>query len=163
MSNPPTNLRVLRPSRHRPVAGDVFALQVPDRSYLFGRVILVEPDRAPMPLSYLIYVYDHRGSDKAFDIRQLRPDRLLIPPVWINRMPWAKGYFETLANLPIDKGDLLEQHCFVRWTGELLDETGATLPQRVEPCGDWALSSYRWLDDRISDALSIPRAPSGDG
>lgn len=162
MADPPTNLRVIRRSRHRPQRGDVFVMQLPDGDYLFGRVILAEPPReqAPMPASYLIYVYDHRQGDKTVDVAVLRPDRLLIPPVWINRMPWTKGYFEHLTNAPIGADDLLAQHCFYEWTGDHLDETGKKLPGPVEPCGDWALSSYRWLDDHVSDALGIPRVPS---
>ena len=112
-----------------------------------------------MPASYLIYVYSHRAADKVVDWEQLRPDRLLLPPVWINRLPWTKGYFEALANEPIQSEDLLERHCFRDWAGEYLDERGNRLVGAVEPCGDWGLSSYRWLDDQISDALGLDRAP----
>lgn len=62
-----TNLRILRPSRKPVRTGDVFAMQVPDGTYLFGRVIeadITEPSRAPIPGSYLIYVYRHRSADK---------------------------------------------------------------------------------------------------
>jgi hypothetical protein len=39
MAEVKTNLRVLRPSRKKVRAGDVFAMQMPDDLYLFGRVI----------------------------------------------------------------------------------------------------------------------------
>ena len=100
MTHVSTNLRVIRRSRHRPSVGDVFAMQLPDDRYLFGRVIGadLDPPRAPMPGAYLIYVYRHRSTSKVPDWAALQADRLLLPPVFINRMPWTRGYFETVDN-----------------------------------------------------------------
>jgi Immunity protein 26 len=136
-------------------------MQIPSAEYLFGRVILADPPRgqAPMPCAYLIYVYRHRGLTKTVEWSSLRADDLLLPPVWINRMPWTKGFFEHQHNAPLEPGDLLNPHCFHRWTGDYVDERGRKLSGPVEPCGDWALSSYRWLDDHVSEALGIPQAP----
>jgi hypothetical protein len=161
MSNPPTNLQVLKPSRKKPAAGDVFAMQLPDDSYIFGRVIeadLQDFNRAPMPGSYLIYVYSVRSSEKQPDLGALLPDRLLLPPVFINRMPWAKGYFENVGHEDLSSRLLLQQYCF--WDAaraRYVDEKLIPLPRELQPCGDWGLSSYRWLDDQVSDALGIPR------
>lgn len=163
MSNPATNLRVLKPSRKKPAAGDIFAMQLPDGSYLFGRVIgadLKDYNRAPMPGSYLIYVYNVRSSEKDPDLNALLPDRLLLPPVFINRMPWTKGYFEDVGHEDLSPRLLLRQYCF--WDAarsRYVDEQLNPLPRERQPCGDWGLSSYRWLDDQISDALGIPRVP----
>lgn len=155
------NLRVLKRSRSKPDPGDIFVMQLPDDAYLFGRVILADlpHGKAPMPGAYLIYVYRERAVGKAPPVDRLTPDRLLLPPVFINRMPWTKGYFETVRKQALSSGDLLGQHCFRDFTGSYFDETGRKLPGPVEPCGDWGLSSYRWLDDHISDALGIPRVP----
>lgn len=154
-------MRVLKPSRRKPASGDIFALQLPDGRYLFGRVIYADLplENAPMPGSYLIYVYDHVSREKRPELDQLGPHRLLLPPIFINRMPWTKGYFETIDNLTLSDDDLLAQHCFRRWTGDYMDEQGHRIPAPAEPCGDWGLSSYRWLDDQLSDKLEIPRTP----
>jgi hypothetical protein len=154
-----TNIRVLKPSRKKPADGDIFALQLPDDQYLFGRVIYADLslENAPMPGSHLIYVYDHVSREKRPALHRLKPDRLLLPPIFINRMPWTKGYFETVDTQPLSDGDLLAQHCFRRWTGDYVDEQRHRLPAPVEPCGEWGLSSYRWLDDQLSDKLGIPR------
>ncbi len=156
-----TNLRLLKRSYRQPLPGDVFVMQLPDDRYLFGRVILADipHDESPMPGAYLIYVYRHLSVTKTPDFAALCPNQLLIPPEFINRMPWTKGYFETVASRPLEKSDLLPQHCFLRHTGKYVDETGTELPSRVEPCGEWGLGSYRMLDDLISDALGIPRVP----
>ena len=56
MPDPQTNLRVLKRSNKKPLAGDIFVMQLPDETNLFGRVVGagLERPHAPMPLSYLI-------------------------------------------------------------------------------------------------------------
>jgi hypothetical protein len=153
-----TNLKVLRPSRKKPQVGDVFAMQLPDDTYLFGRVILVDlpGDRAPMPLSNLIYIYRERASTKILpDLSVLTPDRLLLPPIFTNRKAWTLGYFETIDNRPVGPEDLLAQHCFYDFTGKYLDLEGHPLSGPVEPCGDWGLSSYLLIDRDVCAAVGI--------
>lgn len=163
MTHPQTNLQVIRASRKKPLAGDIFAMQLPDGSHLFGRVIdadIQELARAPFQGSYLIYVYDIRSVDKSPVVANLTPDRLLLPPVFINRMPWTRGFFETVSHSDLGKHDLLQQVSF--WDqlrGRFVDQAGKVLPHAVEPMGTWLLFSYRWLDDQVSDALGIPRVP----
>ena len=162
MADNDTNLQVLKRSRSKPGPGDVFAMRLPDDSHIFGRVIAgeLEPPLAPTPVSYLIYVYDERSVSKEPDLAQLTPERLLLPPVFINRLPWTKGYFENVAHEELRQSQLIAQHCFRDVArSRFVDERQQPLPREVHPCGDWALSSYRWLDDRISDALGIERAP----
>ena len=59
----------------------------------------------------------------------------------------------------------MRQHCFSRAplspnaAPVFVDENGRELKQRTEPCGEWGLVSYRWIDDHVSDAIEIPRAP----
>jgi Immunity protein 26 len=163
MPEPQTNLRVLSPSRKKPRAGDIFAMRLPDETHLFGRVIaadLTEAHEAPMPGAYLIYVYRHRAESPEPGRAALVPDNLLLPPIFINKMPWTKGYFRTVDHMELTPSDRLAQHCF--WSagrGIYVDENRNQLPREIQPCGDWALSSYRWLDDQISDAVGTPRAP----
>jgi len=104
-----TNFKVIRPSRKKPQRGDVFAIQLLDDRYLFGRVIEAELplDRAPMPDAYLIYIYRERASTVTPPMDTLTPDRLLLPPIFINRLPWTKGYFALVTHCAIGPGDLL--------------------------------------------------------
>lgn len=163
MSDSPTNIQVIKPSRKKPQQGDIFAMRLPDGSHLYGRVVeadIQDLRRAPMPGAYLIYIYRERATSMRPDLDALTVDHLLLPPVFINKMPWTKGYFATVESRPLESGDRLAQHCF--WSagrGIYVDENRNPLPREVHPCGDWGLSSYRWLDDQISDALGIPRVP----
>lgn len=163
VTTPTTNLRVLRPSRKAPLPGDVFAVQVPDSSYRFGRVIR---DDATWTLAegagpaVLIYIYKVRASELAMPSREeLRPARLLLPPMMTNRLPWTRGYFATVDHLLLDEADVLSQHCFLSASrGIYLDADGHVLDSPSQPVGDFGLHSFHTIDDAISDALSIPRA-----
>lgn len=73
----------------------------------------------------------------------------------------VEGYFETVANWPMEPGEVLPGHSF--WSvarGRYLDQYGNALEGPIEPVGDWGLHSYRTLDDAVSDALGIERAPA---
>lgn len=155
-----TNLRVLRPSRKKPVAGDVFVMQLPDDRYVFGRVVSTEAEIGPMKDVILIYAYRPPFESKEVpDRSKLSPDRLLVSPMLTNRLPWSKGYFETVAHRPLEPDDVLSQHCFLSAArGRYFDEKGNELPGAIEPVGDWGLHSYRTIDDEISDALALERA-----
>lgn len=157
---PPTNIQVLRPSRKRVQAGDIFRVGLPEATYVFGRVIGAAMDTGPMgPGSYLIYVYAHRSRVHEPDLDRMATKDLLIPPLFINRLPWSRGYFEAVSHRPLSTDDVLPCHCFRSLNGTYLDETGAPLPHAIQPCGEWGLNSFRTFDDQLSDALGIPRVP----
>ena len=163
---PATNLQMIRRSRKKPLAGDIFVMQLPDSTYLFGRVMeadIREFQRTPLRGSDLVYNYDYRSQTKEPDLSQLTPDRLLIAPKFINRLGWSRGYFETVAHKPLKASDWLEQVSY--WNDgrkKYLDQDGKILPGKVEPCGVWGMGNYRHIDDLVSDALGIPRVPVED-
>ena len=101
-----TNLRVLKRSRTPPKRGDIFVMQLSDGSYLFGRAILTDApqEHAPMPGANLLYIYNARARTPNPHYAVLRPGRLLIPPVWTNRLAWTNGYFQTAENRPLERG-----------------------------------------------------------
>lgn len=157
-----TNILPIKRSRTAPRAGDIFAINVSDDFFLFGRVIGagLGRERAPMPGANLIYVYQLRSAAPVPDLRSMTPDRLLIPPVFINSQPWTRGYFLTVGHHDLQNSDQLQPHCFwsvLRQT--YIDGDMVPLAEPAPQCGTWALFSYRWLDDQISDAVGIPRVP----
>lgn len=156
------NLRILRPSRKRLVAGDVFVMLPPDDRYLFGRVISTAAQwgAGPSVTANLIYVFKVRSESKTVPNRsELLADRLLFAPVVINRLPWSRGYFETIANLTMGVDEALPIHCFRFSSGRYFDENGRELSGPTEPCGEGGLHSFRTVDDLVSEALGIPLAP----
>jgi hypothetical protein len=157
---PRTNLALLRRSRKKAARGDVFALLPSDgRGYLFGRVIRVELP-APFIGQLIIYIYRHRSINMLPEQGSLLVADLLLPPIITNELGWRHGLFVTVANWPLQPLDVLRPHCFLDpITGRYYDEEENALPAPVPPCGEYGLVSYRRIDDLISDALGIPRAP----
>ena len=161
MSEP--NFELLEPSRKKLIPGDTFVMRYPGIGYLFGRVIYVDlpAGRAPFPGCNLIYIYDERSSVPDPDGLSLVRENLLVPPIFINRLPWSRGYFQTVAHTPLQAGDILERHCFDATVFNkimFVDQDCAKLDEPFEPCGNWALDSYLTIDDAVSEALGIPRA-----
>lgn len=154
-----TNMRVLQPSRVKPRQGDVFVLGVGER-FLYGRVVSTQAMAGwSMPGSILIYLF--RTESPVTDLPDrsvLGTDNLLVSPMMTNKLPWSRGYFQTVANLPLADGEVLPRHCFQSTAGRYFDEVATELPGPIEPCGDWGLHSFRTIDDEVSDTLLIPRA-----
>jgi len=156
-----TNLQVLTKSKKRQRPGDVFAMLLPDELYLFGRVISIEAVIGPMVGVLLLYVYKGRSDVLETPSRnKLSPDQLLIPPILTNRKGWTTGVMETIDHIPLIPDDLLDQHCFHSYSqNRYFDELSNPLPGPIGLVGRAALSSFRTMDDRISDALGFDRAP----
>lgn len=154
------NLRELKPSRRKPVEGDLFAMKLADGRYLFGRVVNTNAQALP-PLGGAILIYIYRPTFTSMsepDRSLLTPRELLVPPLMTNRLPWSKGFFQTVANWPLEAEDVLPQHSFLSTLGRYYDENGNELAGPSEPVGDHGLHSYRTIDDQISDALMLSRA-----
>lgn len=93
------NLRTLNRSRAKPATGDIFAMSPRVGLFLFGRVIRADLPRelAPMPGSYLVYIYRHTSTAMEPDPTDLVPAALLLPPLFINQMPWSRATSKPLV------------------------------------------------------------------
>jgi len=164
--DPKTNLVKAKGTRRHPENGDIFYMRLPTGNYLFGRVRFAEASRekAPMPGATLIYIYSWQSPTPQPDYTMLRRDRLLIPPLWTNRMSWTKGYFQHVENRAGDDRIIFGPSCFHdKFRDRYVNEHGNRVSGRAEPCGSWALVSYRGIDDRVSDAVGIVRVPMEPG
>jgi hypothetical protein len=157
-----TNLQVLAPTRKAPKAGAIFVLRPVGRGYFFGRVVATDARIKTMENCVLLYVFAIE-SDTKQPPERLSAMQLLIPPLMTNRLPWSRGYFENIAQRGFELGERLPVHCFhdpaFKRYDRYWDEYGHELTAKREPCGVYALKSYRTIDDAVSDALCIPRVP----
>jgi len=148
-------LRELNPSRKRLRAGDVFAAQLIDGRYVFGRVIRTDARVGPITDMNLVYVYRATSVHKQAP-GGLSPRDLLVAPFIINRLPWSRGYFETVGNQPLKADEVLPKHCFYEpMTGRYVDELDNPLDGRSEPCGIAALNGFGSAGEAIAEALGI--------
>jgi hypothetical protein len=159
-----TKMLVIEPSRKKIRAGDIFTFTVNREEFWFGRVIYegiefckrtVNGINIPgWPNTTFLYLYNAVGSSMN-DIPMLDRNRLLIPPLGTNHMPWRKGYFFTVANRAIHQEDVLPEHCFRDYSYNCYRNLhGDVLPQRIEPSGFYALDSYQTIDDSVAKALA---------
>jgi immunity protein 26 of polymorphic toxin system len=157
-----TNLQTLAPSRKAPKAGDIFVCRPAGRGYFFGRVVATDARIRTEQNCILLYTFATE-SDTKQPPERLSVMQLLIAPLMTNRLPWSRGYFETVARRDFELGERLPVHCFrdlfFKPYTRYWDEYNHELPQKREPCGDYGLHSYRTIDDAISDALGIPQVP----
>ncbi|MET8160966.1 Imm26 family immunity protein [Sphaerisporangium sp. NPDC005289] len=152
----------MRKSRVRPRTGDVFALDVENVGHVFGRVMLAGlPEEHPHTSEALLcYIYSLRSPERFVDAGDMKKDELLIPPFFINSMPWRLGYFETIGHAEPTEVDLLPRHCFYSITWDsYYDEWGNKLKERYEPCGVWGIRAYGGIDVEVSKALGITSSP----
>ena len=130
----------------------------PDGEFLFGRVVDTEAKIGPLLHCILIYVYRVRSRTTDI-IPPLKREELLCAPMMTNRLPWSKGYFETVAHRALATDARLSKHCFRDSRGLYFDEFGNQLPQAIEPVGQWGLNSFRTIDDEVSKALGLVLSP----
>lgn len=151
------NLAVLKKSRRGPEAGDIFVMLPRDQLFLYGRVISTEAKIGPMENCVLIYIYTLRSTTK-LPVPELSRDHLLVPPIMTNKLPWRRGYFETVDHQTLEEEDRLRQHCFkdLFIEGKYFDESSNELDQCGELVGVWGLGSFRTIDDEVSEALGLP-------
>lgn len=153
-----TNLVVLKKSRIEPKEGDVFCFRPRGRGYFLGRVISIEATIKSMTHCVLIYLFAKEYIEKVIPDQLLVGD-LLVPPCLTNRLPWSKGYFETIGNRKFVPGEKLPVHCFLdvffKEEARYFDEFGNIHSDRFDPCGIYGLGSYRTIDDAVSNALGM--------
>lgn len=170
-----TNLQILKPSRKKQRPGDLFVARPADRTYVFGRVIradalwtLRDPEyRGDDARTNLVYVYDYAVTgDEVPHVPGggvLTRESLLTPPFFLDRLWWSRGYFQTIANVPLGADDVMLQHCFYdlgRQPDRWFDEYNNQVPEPTGPVHDLALPSIGMIDRWISGGLGID--PVGD-
>lgn len=151
------NMVVLKKSRKKQKSGDVFVLQMKgDDKYYFGRIVSLKAKIGGFDNVILIYIYNAFSKSKD-EMPRMDKDNLLVPPIGTNRLPWTRGYFETIRSAPIEDNDVLDTHCFFDYlTKKYYNDQGKQLPRRIELCGEYGLHSFRTIDDAVSEVLGIP-------
>jgi len=151
------NMVVFKRTRKRPTAGDIFVWQIVGQPYRFGRVIrdditaVMGDERL-----YLIYCYRTPSNDPS-RLPDLSRDDLLVSPMFVDSDPWTYyGIFRNVAHRPLRPEDVLRKHCFWRESrGAYVDEDGNRLRRRIEPCGDFALTTLLGICHDLSKALGL--------
>lgn len=160
---PNVNLRIIRRTRPSIQEGTLFAFQVPDGRYGRGMVLRKNSPHdgsAPMPAADLLVFFDALYEDLFLSSEGISGCSALFPPVWTNRMGWSRGYFVAIGEAEIPEPFLPENSCFYDIGRKRHFDGYGRATSKKPLCGTWALFSYRWIDDQISDALGYARVPT---
>ena len=129
-------LKVIKKSRSIPKVGDIFLVSPREGIYFYGKVLVANIVRK-VPDSFVEgkhVVFIFKGITHEKNIDKYKPDysNLLIPPAIVGDAYWKKGYFHTIANIPLTEEEkkldfgFYSIHCkgnfFCKETGELLDK-----------------------------------------
>jgi hypothetical protein len=155
MASAKYNMQVLKRSRTRPKAGDIFVIRPIKHDYYFGRVINPKVDLLAFQ-GILAYVYDIHARDKE-PPAALPQTRLLIPPLLLDYSCWTLGLAERVEQRELSAADVLPKHCFYNILfRRYSDEHGTILEKKIEPCGEYGVTLPRGLGSEVSKALKIP-------
>ena len=129
-------LKVIKKSNLKPVTGDIFVLSPREGIYFYGKVMVANIVRK-VPDTFVegqnvIFIFKSNTHEKTIDNYVPDYDDLLIPPAIVSDIYWKKGYFHTIANIPLtdEEKDLdfgfykihFKGNFFCRETGEVLDK-----------------------------------------
>ena len=151
-----TELIPLTPSRKRLREGDVFLLQPIPGTFYCGQIIRLKVESRDSFVNgmSLIYIYDRRVPDRGVPA-YLDAAPLLIQPVVINRLPWSRGYFETVGNLPVTERE--RRLSFGFWDTvrkRFVDAGGNPLAKEPLYWTDYGLASYAVVGMLVQRALA---------
>ena len=147
-------------SRKYPKEGDIFLVQPLHNVYYYGKVIQtqIRSRNSCVNGMNLIFIYDESSDTK--DI----PDDLshcnfLISPVIINKLPWSRGYFETIGNICVTEYERKIPFGFWNFQSKtFVNAEGVPLTYKPKYWSDYGLASYAVVGEKIQDALNIKRS-----
>lgn len=113
-----SDLLTLKRSRHQPMPGDIFVVNVGGGRgtragrWVVGRVILNDAHFAAGPADILVYFYRQEFERTADITLPMRLDDLAIPPRAAHANDWQRGEFFHIANSPLLPCELPARHVF---------------------------------------------------
>lgn len=134
-------------SRERPKEGSIFLVQPFFNVYYYGKVIQTHIQSRDS------CVYDKCATDQSIP-EDLNDAGFLIPPVIINRLPWSRGYFETIKNARVTEREKSMSYGFWSFQKKMfVDVEGMPLTYKPQCWSDYGLASYAVVGEKIQIAL----------
>ncbi len=151
------NIKKLKPYRKPVLEGDYFSLSLKVGGQILGRVIHHRDVDDFVLGGYLVYFYNLIGAD----VSEIPPHShldLMIPPLFVNRLGWTRGYFAHIGNRPVLPSERYPLHsftcCYFSPT-RIVDEFGNPLARAVEPAQLFTISNHKMVDYDISEKLGL--------
>ena len=153
MELPSINMEIQSPYRKKLKVGDIFRLKYPNSRYLFGQITSLSAKAAGFKDCIKINVFESEHNCPDCPIKQ-SSKKLLIAPLFINRLGFSRGYMPVISNTDVIKTS--SKYCyFDALFKKHLNDDGVEIPQATGLVGAWGLSNYLVLDDLVSEILGI--------
>ena len=118
-------LDVLRKTRKEPAPGDLFVVKVKGKGYFCGAVVKTGVNAGfGGNIGILVYIYSKEYREKEMSSPVLNREGLLIPPLMVNKKPWAQGFFERVGHVEISELAPYDFHCFRDVRNQIVNEYG---------------------------------------
>ena len=102
-------LRVIKRKRIRPQEGDVFGLSPREGMYFYGKVLksnIETVDNNPfIEGSNVVAIFNCKTREISLEDYKPNYDDLLIRIAIVDYSYWTRGYFYTIANIPLDENE----------------------------------------------------------
>lgn len=107
-----SRLLTLKRTKHQPVPGDIFVVNVKGCRWVVGRVILADGHFACGPADVLVYFYRQSFRSTGEITLPMKLDDLAIPPCCAHDSNWQWGEFFHIAHVPVEPCELPFRHIF---------------------------------------------------
>lgn len=107
-----SRLLILKRTKHQPVPGDIFVVNVKGKRWVVGRVILTDAHFACGPADVLVYFYRQSITTTGEILLPMSLDDLAIVPCCADESNWEWGEFFHITNVPITPCELPARHIF---------------------------------------------------
>ncbi len=154
-------LLVMRKKRHRPKVGDVFAFQLADGLYRFGRVFhTAVPIGGKDDCGNLVVAYRYEAETIGECPPHLLPDDALGPPMVVSSRPWSLGYFAHLHCRPFEREEVPHPGpcLFDYYADKCRGPDGSFVRKNPRLMGTWALTGYLAVGTELIAAVNVPKA-----
>ncbi len=148
--------------RKRAKVGDLFRLSPHQGTVLWGRLIKRGHFFGMEFNLNLVYIYDVL-SETMPSLDRMSPSNLLLPPKVVNNLGWSRGYWEIMAQVPLEPKDILNRHLFKRLWGtgnpqdyDVVTEGGHKVTDALldaRPLGQSGVSNYNDVDWTVREIL----------
>lgn len=102
-------LRVIKRKRIRPQEGDVFVLSPREGMYFYGKVLKSNIERVDnntfIEGSNVVAIFNCKTREISLEDYKPNYDDLLIRIAIVDYSYWTRGYFYTIANIPLDENE----------------------------------------------------------
>ncbi len=152
--------RVIKKTRDKPKEGDVFLVRPREGIYFYGRVHKTEIEHIANDTfingKNMVFIFENKTT--SLDLSEYSPnyDKILVGPEIVDDSYWRRGFFFTIANIPIDEYEKNLDYGFYSFgRGGFYKEDGRKLLHQPRFMGTYGIATITGIAYKIEKELII--------